>query len=47
MFRSWLWSVVNVVDVDHVDERDVVITEVIPVFFHHVIKMCFSLLCLM
>ena len=44
--RSWLWLIVNVVDVNHVDEGDVVIAEVIPVFFHHVVKMCFSLLCL-
>ena len=28
--------IVNVVDVNHVDERDVVLTEVIAVFFHHV-----------
>ena len=28
MLRSWLWFVVNVVDVDHVDEQDVVSTGV-------------------
>ena len=30
-----------VVDVNHVDERDVVITEVLIVLFYHVIKMFF------